>query len=57
VKADRAFWTFVTLSVMAVYVSVSFAVFRLRHPAATETQLMLHTVDAMLWRQVESLKR
>ncbi len=41
------------LTFAVVYAAVSFTAFRLRHPWLTETQVLLHTPDALTWRTVE----
>lgn len=38
---------------LTAYVAISFAAFRVRHPWPTETQVMLHTTDALAWRSLE----
>lgn len=37
-------------AVVAGYITVSLLVWALRHPEMTETQRLLHFLDAMLWR-------
>jgi hypothetical protein len=36
-----------------LYAAVSGIVFRFRHPWMTETELIIHTMDSVLWRTVE----
>lgn len=53
VKVDKDFCVFVLVALLSVYVSVAFTVLRLRHPEMTETQLLLHTWEALTFRFVE----
>lgn len=36
--------------IVALYVVLSMIVYRLKNPTYTETQLLLHIVDAIMWR-------
>ncbi len=40
----------VLLIVAFVYVAAAFITYRFRHPDMTETELMLNTFEALLWR-------
>lgn len=43
-------WLF---SFAVVYVAGSFVAFRVRHPWLTETQVLMHTAEALTWRTVD----
>jgi hypothetical protein len=41
---------------IAAFVTIPFLRFRFIHPCLTETQLLLHTVDALMWRTIDVCK-
>lgn len=47
----------VVLIVLVLYGAIAEAWFRFAHPCLTDTQLILHTVDALLWHQLPGVCR
>lgn len=45
----RVLW--IAAGVFAAYWSVSMFAYALRHPELTQTQVLLHTVEAMTWQK------
>jgi len=52
-KNDK--WILASL-LIAAFVTIPFLRFRFVHPCLTETQLLLHTVDALMWRTIDVCK-